>query len=55
MVRSVEVNGDTSRPAFLTLGMPPVPAPVMGAALTVEPAVSTSSEPQGPQLAHVTF
>ena len=55
MVRSVAVNVDTSRPAFLTLPMPPVPAPVMGAALTVEPAISRSSEPQGPQLAHVTF
>jgi hypothetical protein len=55
MVRSVEVNADTARPAFLTLPMPPVPAPVMGAALTIEPAVNRSSEPQGPQLAHVTF
>ncbi len=55
MVRSVEVNAVSSRPAFLTLGMPPVPAPVMGAALTVEPAVSRSSEPEGPQLVHVTF
>jgi hypothetical protein len=55
MVRSVEVNADTSHPAIMTLPMPPVPAPVMGAALTVESAVSTSSEPQGPQLAHVTF
>ena len=54
MVRSVEVNADLSRPAILTLSMPPVPAPVMGAALTVEPAVSRSSEPHGPQLAHVT-
>lgn len=55
MVRSVEVNADTLRPAILTLPMPLVPAPVMGAALTVESAVSRSSEPQGPQLAHVTF
>ncbi len=55
MVRSVEVNADPSRPAIFTLPMPPVPAPVMGAALTVEPAISKSSEPQGPQLAHVTF
>lgn len=55
MVRSVEVHADPSHPAFLTLPMPPVPAPVMGAALTVEPAVSRSLEPQGPQLAHVTF
>jgi hypothetical protein len=55
MVRSVEVRGDPERPAFMTLGMPPVPAPVMGAALTVEPAVSRSTEPRGPMLAHVTF
>jgi hypothetical protein len=55
MVRSVEVNADPSRPAIFTLPMPPVRAPVMGAALTVEPAISRSSEPQGPQLAHVTF
>jgi hypothetical protein len=55
MVRSVEVNADTSKPAFVTLPMPRVPAPVMGAALTVEPAISRSSEPEGPQLAHVTF
>lgn len=55
MVRSVEVNAEGARPAFMTLGMPPVPAPVMGAALTVESAVSRSSEPHGPQLVHVMF
>jgi hypothetical protein len=55
MVRSVIVNADTARPAFLTLPMPPVQSPVMGAALTVEPALNRSSEPQGQQLAHVTF
>ena len=36
-----------TRPAFMTLPMPGVAAPVMGAALTVEPAVNRSSEPQG--------
>jgi hypothetical protein len=55
MVRSVEIRGDPERPAFMTLGMPPVPAPVKGAALTVEPAVNRSTEPRGPMLAHVTF
>jgi hypothetical protein len=55
MVRSVEVRGDPERPAFMTLPMPPVAAPVMGAALTVEPVVNRSTEPRGPMLAHVTF
>jgi len=55
MIRSVEVNANTARPAFLTLAMPPVASPVMGAALTVESAVNRSPEPQGPELAHVTF
>jgi hypothetical protein len=35
--------------------MPGESAPVMGAALTVEPAVNQSPEPQGMQLAHVMF
>jgi anti-sigma-K factor RskA len=55
MVRSVEVHADMRRPAFMTLPMPGVAAPVMGAALTVEPAVSRSSEPQGAMLAHLVF
>lgn len=55
MVRSVEVNADTQRPAFMTLPMPGVAAPVMGAALTMEPAVNRSSEPKGVTLAHVVF
>jgi hypothetical protein len=55
MVRSVEVNADTRRPAFLTLPMPGVPAPVMGAALTMEPEVNRSSRPEGVTLAHVVF
>ena len=55
MVRSVIVNAETARPAFFTLPMPPVRSPVMGAALTVEPVLNRSAEPQGQQLAHVTF
>src|SRR5262245_2722899 len=55
MVRSVEVNADMQRPAFMTLPMPGVPAPVMGAALTMEPAVNRSNEPEGVTLAHVVF
>jgi hypothetical protein len=55
MVRSVEVNADTRRPAFMTLPMPGVAAPVMGAALTMEPVVNRSSEPRGVTLAHLVF
>jgi len=55
MVRSVEVDADMKRPAFMTLPMPGVSAPVMGAALTMEPAVNRSSEPKGVTLAHVMF
>jgi Anti-sigma-K factor rskA len=55
MVRSVEVNPDTARPAFMTVSMPKVKAPVMGAALTVEPMVNRSPEPRGLQLAHLVF
>ena len=47
MVRSVEVNADMQRPAFMTLPMPGVAAPVMGAALTMEPVVNRSDEPRG--------
>jgi hypothetical protein len=35
--------------------MPGVAAPVMGAALTMEPVVNRSDEPRGPMLAHVVF
>ena len=55
MVRSVEVDATQTHPAILTVGMPGESAPVMGAALTVEPAVNRSPEPQGMQLAHVVF
>lgn len=55
MVRSVEVAASMQRPAFMTLPMPGVAAPVMGAALTMEPMVDGSSEPQGVTLAHVVF
>jgi hypothetical protein len=55
MVRSVEVNADPRRPAIMTLPMPGVPAPVMGAALTMEPALNRSDEPEGVTLAHLVF
>jgi hypothetical protein len=55
MVRSVEVGATARHPAILTVGMPGDSSPVMGAALTVEPAVNRSPEPRGPQLAHVMF
>jgi Anti-sigma-K factor rskA len=55
MVRSVEVDANARHPAILTVGMPGESSPVMGAALTVEPAVNRSPEPQGMQLAHVMF
>jgi len=55
MVRSVEVDANAKHPAILTVGMPGEASPVMGAALTVEPAVNRSPEPQGMQLAHVMF
>jgi hypothetical protein len=55
MVRSVEVNADMRRPAFMTLPMPGVSAPVMGAALTMESVVNHSEEPKGVTLAHVVF
>lgn len=55
MVRSVEVDADMRRPAFMTLPMPGVSAPVMGAALTVESVVDHSDEPKGLTLAHVVF
>jgi hypothetical protein len=35
--------------------MPGVAAPVMGAALTMEPVVNRSSEPRGVTLAHLVF
>jgi Anti-sigma-K factor rskA, C-terminal len=53
MVKSVVVNTDRSRPALLTLPMPPTGGTVMGAALTIEPAGSTTDRPQGTELAHL--
>jgi Anti-sigma-K factor rskA len=55
MVRSVEVDADMQRPAFMTVPMPGVAAPVKGAALTMEPVVNRSDEPKGVTLAHVVF
>jgi hypothetical protein len=55
MVRSVELRLESNRPAFATMAMPKAPGPVMGAALTVEPATSRAQEPSGPELAHIEF
>ena len=55
MVRSVALPMDGNRPAFATVAMPATPAPVMGAALTVEPMAGRSSEPRGREIAHVDF
>jgi hypothetical protein len=55
MVRSVELACDSNRPAFATVSMPKTPAAIMGAALTVESAISRSDEPKGVELMHVQF
>jgi len=53
MVRSVEVRPGPNGTAFFTLGMPAEGGAVMGAALTLEPEGSASSQPKGPELAHL--
>ncbi len=53
MVRSVPVQTHMGAPAFLTLGMPNAPGKVMGAALSIESAGSSSPAPQGLQLVHL--
>jgi hypothetical protein len=55
MVRSVALRMEDARPAFATVPMPGVAAPVMGAALTVEPVSAPAPEPKGPMLAHLLF
>ncbi len=55
MVRSVDLRLDDGKPAFATVSMPATPAPVMGAALTVEPMLARSSQPAGREIAHVDF
>lgn len=55
MVKSVELPMDGGRPAFATVSMPPTPAPVMGAAVTVEPMLARSDQPEGREIAHVDF
>jgi hypothetical protein len=54
-VKSVELPMDGNRPAFATVSMPATPAPVMGAALTVEPMLARSDRPEGREIAHVDF
>ena len=53
MVRSVSITGDPSRPAFVTLEMPPTGGAVMGAALTIEASNDRSGAPRGKELAHI--
>jgi len=55
MVKSVKLPMDGNRPAFATVSMPATPAPVMGAALTVEPMLARSDRPEGREIAHVDF
>ena len=55
MVRSVTLRMEDQRPAFATVPMPGVAAPVTGAALTVEQASAPAPEPKGELLAHVLF
>jgi hypothetical protein len=55
MVKSVELPMDGGRPAFATVSMPPTPAAIMGAALTVEPMLARSDRPEGREIAHVDF
>jgi anti-sigma-K factor RskA len=55
MVRSVALRMEDQRPAFATVPMPGVAAPVTGAALTVEQASAPAPEPKGELLAHVLF
>ncbi|HEX5387523.1 MAG TPA: anti-sigma factor [Gemmatimonadales bacterium] len=56
MVRSAELRSGGSGAALAMVSMPKVPGPVMGAALSVEPAVSRSvDQPTGPMLAHIEF
>jgi hypothetical protein len=55
MVRSVQLPMDGSRPAFATVSMPPKAATIMGAALTVEPMLARSDQPEGREIAHVNF
>ena len=51
----VRLRKRTARAAFLTVSMQNRAAPVMGAALTMEPARGRSTEPEGLELVGVMF
>ena len=53
MVRGVTMNGNASKPTFVTLDMPPTGGTVMGAALTLEPMDASTGAPRGRELAHL--
>ncbi len=53
LVRGAELEVVESGTALLTLGIPAGGGRVKGAALTIEPAGSSSQEPQGPELVHL--
>lgn len=55
MVRGATLTPDPAHPAFLMLGMPERGGQVRGAALTMEASGSTSPEPRGRMLAHLTL
>ena len=55
MVKSVALPMDGTRPAFATVPMPEKAATIMGAALTVEPMLARSDQPEGREIAHVNF
>lgn len=53
MVRGTEFETSLEHPAVMTMGMPKEGGNVLGAALTVEPAGTSSGPPQGQVLAHL--
>lgn len=53
MVRGTEFDTNLEHPAVMTMGMPKEGGNVLGAALTVEPAGTTSGPPKGQVLAHL--
>jgi hypothetical protein len=54
MVRGALIHPDSTRPTFMTMGMPPNGKDVVGAALTIEPMERVPGDhPQGKELAHL--
>ncbi len=55
MIRAAEVHPNAAGAVMMTLSMPSSGQPVLGAALSVEPANEQSPGPQGTVLAHLTL